>query len=403
MKKNLLTLVCFIGILQIVKAQNTWSQKTSMSGMARMGAVGFSIGTKGYIGTGGNFNSSEYNDFWEYDSATDSWTQKADFGGAPRYRATGFAVASEGYIGTGSGSGQYNDFWVYNPVTNLWTQKANLGGMGRFGSVSFVIGNKVYTGTGTSNSGLTTDFWEYDPGLNAWTQIANFGGLGKIYATAFSIGSKGYAGTGVEVGTAPYGTQDFWEYDTTANTWQQKASLPGIARSEAIGFSIGNYGYIGTGTNEYGFGAVADVWQYNPTTDSWLQMADFGGGLREHAAGFVIGCKAYFGTGFINDDGTTLGNDLWEFDACPSGMEELSQLNVSFYPNPVKENLIIMTNDAIKNSRVIIYNSEGKKVFEKNINLSSQKEINVKSMAAGMYFVEVENEKRKFTEKIIIQ
>ena len=33
--------------------------------------------------------------------ATNTWTQKADFGGAGRYYATGFSIGSKGYIGTG--------------------------------------------------------------------------------------------------------------------------------------------------------------------------------------------------------------------------------------------------------------------------------------------------------------
>src|SRR5262249_49592523 len=46
------------------------------------------------------------------------WTQKADFGGTARYWATGFSIGSKGYIGTG-----YNvngtcvkDFWEYTPA-----------------------------------------------------------------------------------------------------------------------------------------------------------------------------------------------------------------------------------------------------------------------------------------------
>ena len=40
-------------------------------------------------------------DFWEYDPAANAWTQKADFGGTARYCAVGFSIGSKGYIGTG--------------------------------------------------------------------------------------------------------------------------------------------------------------------------------------------------------------------------------------------------------------------------------------------------------------
>ena len=40
-------------------------------------------------------------DFWEYDPAANTWTQKADFVGVARISAVGFSIGSKGYIGTG--------------------------------------------------------------------------------------------------------------------------------------------------------------------------------------------------------------------------------------------------------------------------------------------------------------
>ena len=40
-------------------------------------------------------------DFWEYDPIANTWTQKADFGGTARAVAVGFSIGSKGYIGTG--------------------------------------------------------------------------------------------------------------------------------------------------------------------------------------------------------------------------------------------------------------------------------------------------------------
>ncbi len=62
------------------------------------------------------------------------------------------------------------------------------------------------------------------------------------------------------------------------DTWVQKADFGGTPRAEAVGFSIGNKGYIGTGNGEGGEGK--DFWQYDPATDTWTQKADFGGGLE---------------------------------------------------------------------------------------------------------------------------
>ncbi len=96
-------------------AQNTWIQKADFGGLARYGAVGFSIADKGYLGTG--YIGSYKKDFWQYDPATNTWTQKADFGGTTRYGAIGFSIADKGYLGAGYDGNLRKDFWEYDPAT----------------------------------------------------------------------------------------------------------------------------------------------------------------------------------------------------------------------------------------------------------------------------------------------
>ena len=123
------------------QAPNTWTQKANFGGIPRLQAVGFSIGTKGYIGTGGIGGYA--NDFWEYDPSSDTWTQKANFGGTPRYGAVGFSIGAYGYIGTGyTASGDQRDFWEYDPSSNTWMQKASLRRNGERGGSRFQYRNK---------------------------------------------------------------------------------------------------------------------------------------------------------------------------------------------------------------------------------------------------------------------
>jgi len=230
-----------------------WVQKANFGGTARYAAVGFSIGTKGYIGTGtdGNYGT---NGFWEWDQASNIWTQKADFqgimSGEKRIWAVGFSIGTKGYIGTGNRlqgilGWQMSDFWEWDQATNIWIQKADIGGGGIRGNVGFSIGTKGYIGSNY--------FWEWNQASNIWTQKANVGGTARDFAVGFSIGSKGYIGMG-------NGTQDFWEWDQASNIWTQKANFGGTARSNAVGFSIGNKGYIGTGDDGY---YENDFWQYS--------------------------------------------------------------------------------------------------------------------------------------------
>ena len=332
MKKPTCTLAVCCLFYIAVNAQNTWAPKSNFAGIARMGAVAFSIGNMGYVGTGGDFSGGNYfNDFWEYDPVTDSWTQKANFQGNTRYRAVGFGVGSKGYIGTGYNGTGFNDWWEYDPASNSWTQKANMGTMTRFGGTGFVIGNNIYCGTGYDGGGYAKDYWKFNTLNNTWTQVADYGGQPIIYGTGFSIGAHGYTGTGVVLTPVQTAVNDFWQYDTTSNTWTQKASYAGGIRSEAVGFSIGNYGYIATGTSNWGTGAMDDCWIYDPVNDNWSAMAAFPGGDREEASVFVIGCKAYVGTGFINDNSGTLQNDFWELSNCsaaPSAAFSVSDTSI---------------------------------------------------------------------------
>ncbi|MBK8365508.1 MAG: galactose oxidase [Bacteroidetes bacterium] len=207
-----------------------------------------------------------------------SWIQMSNFGGGVRNSAVSFSIGSKGYVGTGSpnntGLNLQNDFWEFDPSTNIWTQKANYGGGPRLGAVCFSIGTKGYIGLGSDANMIYRDFWEYDPFTNIWTQMADFPGSLRHAAVGFSIGTKGYIGTG----NAPTGgaLQDFWEYDPSSDSWSQKSNFGGIARTEAVGFSIGNHGYIGTGWIPNGI-SLQDFWEYDPTLDTWNQKSSFGG------------------------------------------------------------------------------------------------------------------------------
>ena len=93
------------------------------------------------------------------------------------------------------------------------------------------------------------------------------------------------------MGTGYYNTQntyfnDFWEYDPQMNTWTQKKSFGGTPRAYAIGFALGNYGYIGTGFDgDY----CNDFWRYDPSTDAWTQIFGYGGSKRQEASVFIFG------------------------------------------------------------------------------------------------------------------
>lgn len=188
-----------------------------------------------------------------------------------------------------------------------WVQKANYGGGINCGSFGFAIGAYGYIGGGNGNA-----FWRFDTTNNTWTQKANLLQTNWWTAATFVISGKGYTCGGNNMGTI---LNDLYEYDPATNNWTQKASLPGIARSGATGFSINGKGYICGGISNSGSTIYyKELWEYDPILNSWSQKADIpctGDGIQA-AFGFVIGNKGYVGTGW-NTDGFITG--VWEYNS----------------------------------------------------------------------------------------
>src|SRR5688572_27940160 len=93
------------------------------------------------------------------------------------------------------------------------------------------------------------------------------------------------------------GTVNFCEGDqvvltanTGTDTWTRKSDFGGVARNEAVAFSIGNNGYIGLGKSYVSprWVKYTDFWSYDPATDTWTQRADFEGESRENPVAFSV-------------------------------------------------------------------------------------------------------------------
>lgn len=368
-----------------VNAQ-TWTQKAAFGGPARFGAVAFSDGVSGYMGTGQNASNNYTSDFWKYNPANNTWTQVAAFPAEARCCATAFAINTKGYVALGW-DGQFpigvkEDFWEYNTVANTWTQKAVFSGGGREFAAGFSIGAKGYIGTGYDNTFAKNDFWEYDPSSDTWTQKATFAGGLRQNATAFSIGNKGYIGTGF-FATAQ---KDFWEYDQAANTWTKKADFGGGSVFNAVGFSIGNKGYIGTGFD----GSVnkKDFWEFNPASNTWTAKSNFGGTARSAASGFSIGNSGYIGTG---DDGNKK-NDFWQY-TISVGIEDHSRAFSKLTVYSMRENIVLLYDFlSAPNSPIsfTLIDLNGREILQHDLNIRSHSvKIPSGNIASGIYFYRI--------------
>lgn len=405
----LITFVIFFPTISL--SQGTWTKKTDFAGNAKYYAAGFSIGNKGYIGIKSEADIPA-NDFWEWDQITDTWTRKADFPGDFYYLATCFSIGNKGYVITDNNAfiSSNNQLWEFDPDANIWTKKATLPSTASIVvAVGFSIGTKGYIGTGAIAEDFqypfTSEFWEWNQETDTWKRKADFKGTVRTGAVGFSIGNKGYIGTGFI--RSPY-TNEFWEWDQESDAWTRKADFRGTPRDRAVGFSIGNKGYIGTGNNNYGHDKISthfkDFWEWDQSTDAWTRMADFGGTARMGAVGFSIGNKGYIGIGVEGGVSNNYLNDFWEFNASAiTGLNEVFYGNNFFYPNPAFDFITLNISHTDNSDLTLhIYNVSGELINSERLT-QNHRRINIDELSAGIYFVEIKSKNWSERKKLIVQ
>jgi hypothetical protein len=398
--KKYFGVILYLGIELFVQAQNpnTWMRKADFGGTHRAFAKGFSIDSFGYVGLGYFFqtDSSPFQqyptDLWQYNPSTDGWMLKANFPAHGRWGSICFTIGSKAYFGLGN---FYKDFWEYDPAANSWTQKADFPGGSRDGAIAFSLGNRGYAGLGYSDtSTVERDFWEYDPALDIWTRKSDFAGSPRQRAVAFSIGSRGYVGLGYAPNNGQISLRDFWEYDSTSDSWLQKASFPDVATSASFCFSIGAKGYVGLGDDSVNH-CYSNFWEYNPLSDQWLLKDSFGGGARTLGAGFSIGNRGFGGTGLYESPDKYL-RDFWMYtpDSISTGIADLDATNITISPNPATDKMYI--NNLPSATTLTVSDMTGRV-----LSTSSGRELDVSALPSGIYLLYAQNSAGAITKRFV--
>jgi len=155
-------------------AADAWTQKISLGGGKRRDAVAFVVNGKGYITTGID-NGIYEDDLWEYDPTTNTWDGKRDianvsdseydddYSNIKGTNKVGFAVGGKGYVSTGGQGTAGKVTWEYNPATDLWVQRTSLEASGRIDAVGFAIDDLGYVVSGRNGSFYFDDLWGFYP------------------------------------------------------------------------------------------------------------------------------------------------------------------------------------------------------------------------------------------------
>lgn len=169
--------------------------------------------------------------------------------------------------------------------------------------------------------------------IGNWVERFDLGGDARSEAVAFSIGNIGYVGTGYN---GEDRLSDFWSYDTETDEWTYMCDLPGgaAARTGAVAFSAAGKGFVGTGWD--GNDKLGDFWAYDPELNKWDSVdAPDGPSARYAAVAFSIDDIGYVGTGY---DGST----LLDFKAYNPASNTWSP--IASYPSKVREAVAFVIN-----------------------------------------------------------
>jgi N-acetylneuraminic acid mutarotase len=214
----------------------------------------------------------------------------------------------------------------------LWVSRASLTGVGFGAAACFTVNNIAYVGTGLdplkpsqkltalfkyTPAAITATTEGFDSAYGSWTQLQAFPGQPRSNAVGFNIGNTGYIGSGL-ANDGFTALADFYAYNPGANNWSPIDSIhtesTSYPRFDAVAFSFDTTAYVLTGTNSINY--FVDVWRYSPTANAWIQQPNYPGSARSGAISFVYQNQGYLVTGYTPGNLWAVNNlayDFWSF------------------------------------------------------------------------------------------
>ena len=309
-------IIFILNFIPILLFSQSWVQHSIFPFQGVHHPITFSYGQFGFVVAGSNTDH-----VYKYDENNGNWSQLSDFPGGERGYAYGVAVGDKAYIGFGSDpNGMYpTDWWEYNMISDIWTQKANFPNIGRNHPAMVNVGDKIFIGCGSNNTGNLGDWWEYDIPNDVWQQKIDLPANDRHHPFYFGIGNYAYVGFGhgsvIGPGSNPNSNSniynDFYRYDPSNDSWLQLSDFPSESRVAGTQFAYNGKGYILSGDGDnHGPLSSGEFWEYETSNDSWLQLNSHPGDAIWAPGNFVIDCNVYFLLGQNNNTApsTYVGN-----------------------------------------------------------------------------------------------
>lgn len=247
------------------------------------------------------------------------------------------------------------------------------------------------------------------------------GTVNEFFTTVRELGSNGYVflgSTNSQDGdiTNPKGLRDMWIVKTDIlGVIEWERCLGGWSYEEGYDLQLtSDGGYIALGYSGFNDGDVAgnnglmDLWVVKITSAGNIQWQKcLGGAAIDHPEGISV----------TNDDGCILTGATYSIDGDISeyhgsadawivklssivNIQEVDSFTFSLYPNPATNNIIISNIE--RGSTITIHDIAGK-LFHQSVINDVQTTIDTKQLSSGVYFVQVKNDNRVATQKLVIE
>lgn len=319
---------------------------------------------------------------FEYDPATESYAVKVTLNGANGNEPQGGLVqASNGklygmtYLSATVPNNNRGVLFEYDPATSVYTVKIEFNdgnGSRPYGDLVETNG-KLYGMTREGGANGAGTLFEFDPATAVLTKKIDFGGAngrnpmgtlcmasnGKFYGLA----SGGNGGSGL-----------IFEYDPNTNTYTTKADFDFDNGSNPMGTLMQSSDGKLYGLSSYGGSPeLGTMFSFDMTTNVITKLVTFDG---------TNGSTPYY-------------TKLVEVNSATMATTEATKTNVKLYPNPVEDVLYLQ---GISKANVAVYNVAGQQVLSKAV---TNGQLNVNSLAKGVYIVKIETDGRISSQKII--
>lgn len=240
-----------------IPAENRWQTLASAPRFSYPGAQLIALGNYIYAEFGGY-----QKEFARYSTITDTWTSLADM---PDLVYGGTSCTTDGtniFCIRGTST---SDVWKYTVATNVWSTLSSAPATFNTGAtLSYYQGN-LYALRGSG----TTTLYRYNIAANLWYTTTT-GGSTLTAAPGTINEDKNASIRNDEIFvTRDQGSQSFYKYNITNNTWTTLTNTPQATRYVGSVYnSSDDYVYVFRGNSTY------DFWKYNPTTDTFLGPTD---------------------------------------------------------------------------------------------------------------------------------